>query len=146
VDINVEYVTSSGPSTTRTLALTQVVAMSLPVAVNVEDFFRGTRYSCGRALEESIVAHNICRLFSRFTVSTTSHRHVRIASAELDGPDTSLHGVKIAGCLSSNRGIVASLYNFSHQHNTDLCQRRSPPRNQLTSCFPLIQPRDQVRL
>lgn len=28
----------------RSMTLKQIVATSLPVAVNVEDFFRGTRY------------------------------------------------------------------------------------------------------
>ncbi|KIM80718.1 hypothetical protein PILCRDRAFT_821974 [Piloderma croceum F 1598] len=88
VDIDVEYVTASGPSIIRTLGLTQVVATSLPVTVNVEDYFRGTR------------------LFSKFTVSTTSHQHVRIASAELEYPKTGLHGVKIASCLPSKRGVI----------------------------------------
>jgi len=43
VHVNVEYVTSSNRKVTRTLGVTQIVATSLPVAVNVQDFFRGTR-------------------------------------------------------------------------------------------------------
>jgi hypothetical protein len=57
--------------------------------------------------QESTIPHDICRLFSKFTVSTTSHQHVRIASAELEYPKTGLHGVKIASCLPSKRGVVA---------------------------------------
>ena len=40
-----EYVTNAEPEITRTLGLSPMVATSLPVAINVEDFFRGTRYT-----------------------------------------------------------------------------------------------------
>ncbi|KII88634.1 hypothetical protein PLICRDRAFT_110377 [Plicaturopsis crispa FD-325 SS-3] len=86
VNIEVEYKTGPDSSATRTLRLTRVVSTALPIAVNVQDFFRGTR------------------LFSKFTISTTSHQHVRIRSAQLDCPDEDLEGVTIAGCMS--RGIV----------------------------------------
>lgn len=43
VNITIEYVTAPDPRLTRALKLTKVVATSLPVAINVEDFFRGTR-------------------------------------------------------------------------------------------------------
>jgi len=54
----------------------------------VEDFFRGTR------------------VLSKFTVSTTSHQHVRIASVEVGREEISLNGVEIVGCLASKRGVV----------------------------------------
>lgn len=111
VNIDVEYVTYAGPSTTLTLSLTQGVATSLPIAVNVEDFFRGKRY-----LENAypfVETNELPRLFSKFTISTTTHQHVRIASAQFTGPEKGLHGVKIASCLSSKRGVVVSLPHFS---------------------------------
>ena len=43
VNITVEYVTTTEPDITRTLRLSRVVATGLPVEINVQDFFRGTR-------------------------------------------------------------------------------------------------------
>lgn len=45
VNIHVDYVTALEPEITRTLRLTRVVLVSLPLTINVEDFFRGTRYT-----------------------------------------------------------------------------------------------------
>ena len=39
-----DYVTTSEPSLTRTLQVTRVVPIALPVEINIEDFFRGTRF------------------------------------------------------------------------------------------------------
>ncbi|KAG2367519.1 trafficking protein particle complex subunit 10 [Suillus spraguei] len=80
--LNVTYNTQSSMGVIRTLQTSRVVAVSLPIAVNVEDFFRGKR------------------LFSKFTISATSHQHVRISSTELQGA-RSLDGVKISGCRPS---------------------------------------------
>lgn len=110
VNIDIEYVTHAVPSTTLTLSLMQGVATSLPIAVNVEDFFRGKRYIMG--VYPSILINDFLRLFSKFTISTTTHQHVRIASAQLIGPENGLHGVKIASCLSSKRGVVVSQPDF----------------------------------
>ena len=43
VNITVDYVTTAEPAITRTVHLPRVVLTTLPLAVNVEDFFRGTR-------------------------------------------------------------------------------------------------------
>ncbi|KAG2157362.1 trafficking protein particle complex subunit 10 [Suillus clintonianus] len=86
IGLSVTYNTQSSPGVIRTLQTSRVVTVSLPIAVNVEDFFRGKR------------------LFSKFTISTTSHQHVRISSTELQGP-RSLDGVKISGCRP-NRPVV----------------------------------------
>lgn len=80
--LNVTYNTQSSMGVIRTLQTSRVVTVSLPIAVNVEDFFRGKR------------------LFSKFTISATSHQHVRISSTELQGA-RSLDGVKISGCRPS---------------------------------------------
>ncbi|KAJ7098036.1 trafficking protein particle complex subunit 10 [Mycena belliarum] len=88
VDVEVEYVTVAEPNITRILHLARVVATTLPISVNVEDFFRGNR------------------LFSKFTVSTTSHQHVRIAAAHLQIPAGGLDGVKVVACSPQARSVV----------------------------------------
>ncbi|KAF7322882.1 hypothetical protein HMN09_00067600 [Mycena chlorophos] len=88
VEVEVEYNTQAEPEITRTLRLSRVVATTLPVSVNVQDFFRGDR------------------LFSRFTVSTTSHQHVRIADAQLQLPPGGLEGVNVVACSPQSRGVV----------------------------------------
>ncbi|KAI0724064.1 trafficking protein particle complex subunit 10 [Cerioporus squamosus] len=87
VNITVEYITTSEPEITRVLRLSRVVATSLPVAINVEDFFRGTR------------------LFTAFTLSTTSHQHVRIRATQLLSQSES-NGVKITRCMASKPSVV----------------------------------------
>ena len=44
IDVNVTYNTISQPTVTRTLRRSHIVNISLPIAVNVEDFFRGKRF------------------------------------------------------------------------------------------------------
>ena len=73
---------------------------------------------------EMIRVPNNHRLFSKFTVSTTSHQHLRIASAQLEGP-SGLHGVKVAACVSSNRGIIVSGLVFETSRSTDHPKRLS---------------------
>ncbi|TFK86916.1 hypothetical protein K466DRAFT_586827 [Polyporus arcularius HHB13444] len=87
VNITVEYVTTSEPDIRRVLRLSRVVATSLPVAINVEDFFRGTR------------------LFTAFTLSTTSHQHVRVRETQLLSQGES-NGVKITRCMASKPSVV----------------------------------------
>ena len=87
VNITVEYVTTSEPDITRVLRLSRVVATSLPVAINVEDFFRGTR------------------LFTAFTLSTTSHQHVRVRATQLLSQGES-DSVKITNCMASKPSVV----------------------------------------
>ncbi|KAK7014963.1 trafficking protein particle complex subunit 10 [Favolaschia claudopus] len=88
VDVEVDYITVAEPSITRTLHLARVVATTLPISVNVQDFFRGNR------------------LFSKFTVSTTSHQHVRISDAQLQFPDGGLDGLKVVACSPQARSVV----------------------------------------
>ncbi|KXN82613.1 Trafficking protein particle complex subunit 10 [Leucoagaricus sp. SymC.cos] len=83
-----EYVTKDQPSLERKLFLMRVLFTTLPISVNVQDFFRGHR------------------LVSKFTVSTTSHQHIRIASAELEMPPNGIDGVTITSPSSSNSKIV----------------------------------------
>ncbi|KAF8810122.1 hypothetical protein BYT27DRAFT_7135471 [Phlegmacium glaucopus] len=87
VNLEVEYQATNEPSIRRISQFSRVLVTTLPISVNVEDFFRGNR------------------LISKFTVSTTSHQHVRIADASLDLPSEGLDGVKIRPG-SSNRPVV----------------------------------------
>ena len=43
IDVRVTYSTSTQPTVARTLRKSSIVNVSLPIAVNVEDFFRGKR-------------------------------------------------------------------------------------------------------
>jgi len=45
VGLSVTYNTQSSPDVIRTLRTSRVVTVSLPIAVNVEDFFRGKRFN-----------------------------------------------------------------------------------------------------
>ncbi|RDB24044.1 Trafficking protein particle complex subunit 10 [Hypsizygus marmoreus] len=91
----VEYNTVPEPSVARMIRVTRIVLTALPISVNVEDFFRGTR------------------LFSKFTISTTTHQHVRISAAQLNAPEGGLDGVKIVPCATKNRGVVESPFSKS---------------------------------
>ncbi|KAF7304837.1 hypothetical protein MKEN_01197800 [Mycena kentingensis (nom. inval.)] len=88
VDIEVEYVTTAEPDVSRSLHLSRTVVTTLPVSVNVQDFFRGER------------------LFTEFTVSTTSHQHVRISDAQVQLPDGGIQGVKVTPCSPNRRSVV----------------------------------------
>ncbi|KAF9009438.1 trafficking protein particle complex subunit 10 [Cyathus striatus] len=87
VNIEVDYTTEIEPSLRRVLRLSRALVTTLPIAVNVEDFFRGTR------------------LISKYVVSTLTHQHVRIATASLEAPDGP-EGLKISSCSSKRRGVV----------------------------------------
>ncbi|KAF8968386.1 trafficking protein particle complex subunit 10 [Flammula alnicola] len=93
VNIEVEYITEYEPSIVRSSHFIRVLITTLPISVNVEDFFRGTRQ---------------VRLISKFTVSTTSHQHVRIADASLDLPQGGLQGVNIQPSLNKRRVITVT--------------------------------------
>ncbi|KAG6865627.1 hypothetical protein C0991_000914 [Blastosporella zonata] len=88
----VDYTTVPEPSLSRTTRATHVVITALPISANVQDFFRGSR--------------NFGRLFSKFTISTTGHQHVRIRDAHLMTQDGGLDGVKISPTATKNRDVV----------------------------------------
>ncbi|KAI0665103.1 trafficking protein particle complex subunit 10 [Cubamyces menziesii] len=117
VAISVEYVTTSEPDITRTLNLSRVVATSLPVAINVEDFFRGTR------------------LFTRFTLSSTSHQHVRVRSTHLLSPNEA-DGVKVTSCMAQKPSVVtitpAQPGRFLFQMDASRGQVRDPLKLQIS--------------
>ncbi|KAF8911173.1 trafficking protein particle complex subunit 10 [Gymnopilus junonius] len=90
VNLEVEYVTVDEPSITRIANFSRILITTLPISVNVEDFFRGTR------------------LISKFTVSTTSHQHVRISDARLDLPPDGLDGVTIQPAMKKRRVVTVT--------------------------------------
>ncbi|KAF8559837.1 hypothetical protein OG21DRAFT_1453301 [Imleria badia] len=91
IDVKATYSTIPQPTVTRTLRKSHIVNVSLPIAVNVEDFFRGKR------------------LFSEFTISATTRQHVRLSSADLQGPPShDLDGVKITKYRSSHDMMTVS--------------------------------------
>ncbi|KAI8998488.1 trafficking protein particle complex subunit 10 [Trametes punicea] len=117
VSVTVEYVTTSEPDFTRTLRLSRVVATALPVAIVVEDFFRGTR------------------LFTRFTLSTTSHQHVRVRSTQLLSPNEA-DGVKVTSCLTQKSSVMtitpAQPGRFLFQMDANRGQVRDPLQLQIS--------------
>ncbi|PPR03937.1 hypothetical protein CVT26_001142 [Gymnopilus dilepis] len=90
VNLEVEYATVDEPDINRIAHFSRVLITTLPISVNVEDFFRGTR------------------LISKFTVSTTSHQHVRIADASLDLPPDGLDGVTIQPAVKKRRVVTVT--------------------------------------
>ncbi|KAI9510228.1 trafficking protein particle complex subunit 10 [Russula earlei] len=66
ITILVTYNTTKEPSVDRTLSQSSRVQASLPITVNVQDFFRGER------------------LFSRFTISSAAQQYIRVSSATLE--------------------------------------------------------------
>lgn len=89
IDVSITYKTVRDPALERTLRTSRIVTVALPIAVNVEDFFRGER------------------LFSRFTISTTTQQHVRISSARLLSAPDAEQGAKILGCHPSHSVMTA---------------------------------------
>ncbi|KAG7452626.1 uncharacterized protein BT62DRAFT_939661 [Guyanagaster necrorhizus] len=93
VHLQVEYVTKAEPTISRVISVVRSVQVTHPIVVNVEDFFRGTR------------------LFTKFTISTASHQHVRIARVELDPSDA---GVKVVSCGVGSRVITVTPAQCAH--------------------------------
>ncbi|KAF8275107.1 trafficking protein particle complex subunit 10 [Lactarius quietus] len=87
ITILATYNTKSGTGVERSFSHSSRVPVSLPVAVNVQDFFRG----------ES--------LFSRFTISATAQHYVRIYSATLESVNVN-KGPSIFGTLTQTREII----------------------------------------
>ncbi|KAF9476341.1 hypothetical protein BDN70DRAFT_923371 [Pholiota conissans] len=125
VKIEVEYTTKVEPSIIRTSYFTRVLITTLPISVNVEDFFRGTR------------------LVSKFTVSTTSHQHVRIADASLDLPPGGLTGVDIKPSLKKRRvTTVTPIQPANFLFSLD--SANGPVRESLTLCIKYRMLREEV--
>lgn len=96
----------------RTLVLGSRIPTSLPIAVNVHDFFRGSRYvHMVHKPTHLSLKRNCNRLFSKFTISTAAYQHVRLASANLELSEEDAHGLVVRGTLPQRRDItVMHLY------------------------------------
>lgn len=116
IDVKVTYSTISQPTVTRTLKKSHIVNVSLPIAVNVEDFFRGKRFfSKSIGLDPLYISNLFHRLFSKFTISTTTRQHVRLSSADLQGPSShGLDGVNITKYRSSQAMMVSQVFERCH--------------------------------
>ncbi|TFY59462.1 hypothetical protein EVJ58_g5755 [Rhodofomes roseus] len=118
VNVSIEYTTVTEPNLSRKLNIARFVATSLPITTNVEDFFRGTR------------------LFSLFTLSTTSHQHVRIRSAELKPSRQDADSVRVVSCQSQKPDIVtvtpAQSGQFLFQLDTVRGKARDPMKLHIT--------------
>ncbi|KIY62833.1 hypothetical protein CYLTODRAFT_494376 [Cylindrobasidium torrendii FP15055 ss-10] len=123
VMVNVRYVTKMEPTITRQVMINQALLVTLPISVNVEDFFRGTR------------------LFSRFTVSTTSHQHVRVASTSLECGHP---GLKVVKCNSNGRDIL-SVTPAQPAHFLFFIDSDTPVRESLTLHVHYRMLRDEVQ-
>ncbi|KAH9966604.1 trafficking protein particle complex subunit 10 [Russula dissimulans] len=85
--IQVTYNTKRDPSITRTLSQGSRVQASLPVSINVQDFFRGEK------------------LFSKFTISASAHQYIRVSSATLENTSDN-RGLSILATPSQTREII----------------------------------------
>ncbi|KZO96846.1 hypothetical protein CALVIDRAFT_563489 [Calocera viscosa TUFC12733] len=86
--INGTYVTEDQPDLVRTLHVTRLVRVTLPMAVNVQDFFRGAN------------------TFSKFSVASDGQQYLRLLGAKLEGT-TDLYDIKRCRNLSSAPTIVS---------------------------------------
>jgi hypothetical protein len=131
---------------TRILNKSSIVNISLPMIVNVEDFFRGKRYRLVTTGIDPPHSRNVFhRLFSKFTLSTPIHQHVRLFSVDLQGPSHGLDGVKITNYLLSHPIMVSqALEGCSRQYRPI---GRQLLRNILSTMYSLSNLNvDQVRI
>ncbi|KAH8829685.1 trafficking protein particle complex subunit 10 [Flagelloscypha sp. PMI_526] len=83
MSIDISYTTIKHPDLERKLLTTRKVPIGMPISLFVEDFFSGEK------------------LFSKFTISTTTSQHVRMSAADLSPPPDS--GVQIVPCSMDGR-------------------------------------------
>ena len=104
MDINIEYVTEDESELVRKLTISREIDISLTLSVNVRDYFRGHRYVFLCKLmfaDQSSVS-----LLSQFTISTNTHRHVRISDVELVAPKEG--NIAIRRQAKGMQGIIVS--------------------------------------
>ncbi|KAF9264760.1 hypothetical protein L218DRAFT_979450 [Marasmius fiardii PR-910] len=125
VAAEVEYVTEAEPHVSRLLKVYSTVSITLPISVNVEDFFRGKR------------------LFSKFTVSTTNHQHVRIADARLEIPPGLETGVSVISC-NSRRPVYTVKRSQPVDYIFQIHSPDGPVKEPLTLCVKYRMLREEV--
>ncbi|EJU03022.1 hypothetical protein DACRYDRAFT_106200 [Dacryopinax primogenitus] len=82
------YVTKDQPEVVRTLHVTRPVRVTLPMAVNVQDFFRGSN------------------TFSKFNVASDGQQYLRLLGAKLEGT-TDLYKIKMCRNSASGPTVVS---------------------------------------
>ncbi|RXW22699.1 hypothetical protein EST38_g3139 [Candolleomyces aberdarensis] len=87
IDVDLSYHTASEPGLERAVHLVSLLSPSLPVSVNVQDWFRESR------------------LISTFSVSSTTHQHVRVAETQLIVPESVDGELKVTPC-SIRQGTI----------------------------------------
>ncbi|KDQ16168.1 hypothetical protein BOTBODRAFT_65084 [Botryobasidium botryosum FD-172 SS1] len=130
ITVDVEYSTESGGSLSRKLRRTEQITGSLPLAVNVQDYFRGKR------------------LFSRFTVSSDGRNYLKVLSANLEGGSSA---VRISSCRSQSRARALILTpsrstNFLFQMDLAESQsRKDTPSMRLVITYQTLRREVQIR-
>ncbi|KAI9446516.1 trafficking protein particle complex subunit 10 [Lactarius indigo] len=125
ITILATYDTKLGAGAERSLSHSSRVPVSLPVAVNVQDFFRG----------ES--------LFSRFTISATAQHYVRVSSATLESVNED-KGPSIFGTLSQTREIITITPAHPAHFLFELVSRYGRVLDPLSLCIKYRMLRDEV--
>ncbi|KAH9048160.1 trafficking protein particle complex subunit 10 [Lactarius hengduanensis] len=125
ITILATYDTKLGTGAERSLSHSSRVPVSLPVAVNVQDFFRG----------ES--------LFSRFTISATAQHYVRVSSATLESINGD-KGPSIFGTLSQTREIITITPARPAHFLFELVSRYGRVLDPLSLCIKYRMLRDEV--
>ncbi|KAH9180489.1 trafficking protein particle complex subunit 10 [Lactarius sanguifluus] len=125
ITILATYGTKLGTGAERSLSHSSRVPVSLPVAVNVQDFFRG----------ES--------LFSRFTISATAQHYVRVSSATLESVNGD-KGPSISGTLSQTREIITITPARPAHFLFELVSRYGRVLDPLNLCIKYRMLRDEV--
>lgn len=81
ITILVTYDTKHGPGAERSLSHCSRVPVSLPVAVNVQDFFRGERLGCPISYQSfTTFSHDSKSLFEIHDISNCAALHPHIVS------------------------------------------------------------------
>lgn len=125
VTIHVTYNTQREPSVDRSLLQSSRVQASLPVTVNVQDFFRGER------------------LFSRFTISAIAQQYIRVSSATLENTKDE-QGLSIFGTLSQTREIITITPTRPAHFLFELVSRHGRVFDPLNLCIKYRMLRDEV--
>ncbi|TFK27359.1 hypothetical protein FA15DRAFT_666419 [Coprinopsis marcescibilis] len=86
VDTEVDYTTVDEPDLQRIMRFASNISPSLPISVRVQDWFRESR------------------LISSFSVKSTTHQYIRVASARLVVPE-GLKGIQVTPC-NIRQGII----------------------------------------
>ncbi|KAI0306635.1 hypothetical protein B0F90DRAFT_1691802 [Multifurca ochricompacta] len=92
------YNTRKDAAVNRSLLQSSRVPASLPIAVNVQDFFRGER------------------LFSRFTISASAQNYICVSSATLESVQGDKGGLSIFDTLVQMREIVVQIEAYLEQN------------------------------